>query len=128
MQESKAQNDLLIYWPYFDVAAGKGKIFNHIGVNKDAGWFDSHPISDFSKQPETIEDAAPTLALRDISSSSITSMRLSAKDIPTLTIGSDGNSYKISLDFTAAQLSETEAIGLITGFAARMDDPLHHLL
>ncbi len=81
-----------------------------------------------SKQPETIEDAAPTLALRDISSSSITSMRLSAKDIPTLTIGSDGNSYKISLDFTAAQLSETEAIGLITGFAARMDDPLHHLL
>jgi hypothetical protein len=50
LQASKSQNDLLIYWPYYDVAAGEGRIFNHIGVNKDAGWFDNHPISDLSEQ------------------------------------------------------------------------------
>ncbi|MDB4582376.1 glycosyl hydrolase [Draconibacterium sp.] len=50
LQASESQNDLLIYWPYFDVAASEGRIFNHIGVNKDAGWFDNHPISAFSKK------------------------------------------------------------------------------
>lgn len=50
LQNSKSQNDLLVYWPYFDVAASEGKIFNHIGVNKDAGWFYNHPISDLSEQ------------------------------------------------------------------------------
>lgn len=49
LQQSESTNDLLIYWPFADVAAGKGRIFNHIGVNKDAGWFDNHPISELSK-------------------------------------------------------------------------------
>ncbi|MDX1285019.1 MAG: glycosyl hydrolase, partial [Draconibacterium sp.] len=35
MQQSTPKSDLLIYWPYFDVAASEGKIFNHLGVNKD---------------------------------------------------------------------------------------------
>ena len=50
LQEAKPQADLLIYWPYFDVAASEGKIFNHLGVNKDAGWFTSHPISKLSEK------------------------------------------------------------------------------
>ncbi len=49
LQKSIPENDLLIYWPYFDVAASKGRIFNHLGVNKDAGWFISHPINELSE-------------------------------------------------------------------------------
>ncbi len=50
LQNSTPQSDVLIYWPYFDVAASEGRIFNHLGVNKDAGWFNSHPISELSKK------------------------------------------------------------------------------
>lgn len=50
LQQSKTNNDVLIYWPYYDVAASEGKIFNHLGVNKDAGWFISHPIFNMSER------------------------------------------------------------------------------
>lgn len=49
LQKSEPQNDLLVYWPYYDVTASKGRIFNHLGVNKDAGWFVNHPISKLSE-------------------------------------------------------------------------------
>ena len=49
LQEAKQQNDVLVYWPYFDVAASPGRIFIHLGVNKDAGWFVNHPINKLSK-------------------------------------------------------------------------------
>ncbi|TNF39990.1 MAG: hypothetical protein EP310_09665 [Bacteroidetes bacterium] len=48
LQQAKPDNDLLVYWPYFDVAASDGRLFNHLGVNKDAGWFMQHPISGLS--------------------------------------------------------------------------------
>jgi hypothetical protein len=50
LQQAKPQNDLLIYWPYNDVAASEGRLFNHLGVNKDAGWFKQHPISGLSEE------------------------------------------------------------------------------
>ncbi len=50
LQQATPQNDLLIYWPYYDVAASDGRLFNHLGVNKDAGWFKTHPISELSEQ------------------------------------------------------------------------------
>ena len=50
LQQAKSQNDLLIYWPYYDVAASEGRLFNHLGVNKDAGWFKTHPISGLSEE------------------------------------------------------------------------------
>ena len=57
LQNSTPENDLLIYWPYYDVAASEGPIFNHLGVNKDAGWFISHPIHGLS---ESLMDAGYT--------------------------------------------------------------------
>lgn len=48
LQNSIPGNDLLVYWPYYDVAAASGPVFNHLGVNKDAGWFKSHPVSPLS--------------------------------------------------------------------------------
>ena len=50
LQESKMGNDILIYWPYYDVAASEGRLFNHLGVNKDAGWFMKHPIAGLSEE------------------------------------------------------------------------------
>jgi hypothetical protein len=50
MQNLKPQNDLLVYWPYYDVAAGKGKIFNHIGVHSASIWFQNEPVSDLSEK------------------------------------------------------------------------------
>jgi hypothetical protein len=50
LQQATPQNDLLIYWPYYDVAASDGRLFNHLGVNKDAGWFKGHPISGLSEE------------------------------------------------------------------------------
>lgn len=50
LQNAGQQNDILVYWPYYDVAAGEGRLFNHIGVNKDAGWFRNHPISELSEK------------------------------------------------------------------------------
>ncbi len=50
LQQATPQNDLLVYWPYNDVAASDGRLFNHLGVNKDAGWFKEHPISGLSEE------------------------------------------------------------------------------
>lgn len=49
LQSSVQQNDVLVYWPYYDVAASGGRLFSHLGVNKDAGWFKEHPISGLSE-------------------------------------------------------------------------------
>ncbi|KAF0235997.1 MAG: glycoside [Prolixibacteraceae bacterium] len=49
LQLAKPENDLLVYWPFYDVAASGGQLFNHLGVNKDAGWFIQHPISGLSE-------------------------------------------------------------------------------
>jgi hypothetical protein len=45
LQNSTPKNDVLVYWPYYDVAAGEGKIFNHIGVSPDTSWFYGQPIA-----------------------------------------------------------------------------------
>jgi hypothetical protein len=50
LQKAKPENDLLVYWPFYDVAASSGRLFNHLGVNKDAGWFINHPISGLSEE------------------------------------------------------------------------------
>ena len=50
LQKAQMQNDILVYWPYFDVAASDGRLFNHLGVNKDAGWFKQNPISGLSEE------------------------------------------------------------------------------
>ena len=49
LQNATPENDLLVYWPYYDVAASDGPVFIHLGVNKDAGWFKNHPISGLSE-------------------------------------------------------------------------------
>jgi hypothetical protein len=50
MQSSTPQNDLLVYWPYYDVAAGEGRIFNHIGVHNESVWFGEEPVAGLSEE------------------------------------------------------------------------------
>ncbi|MFT5742312.1 MAG: pyruvate/2-oxoglutarate dehydrogenase complex dihydrolipoamide acyltransferase (E2) component [Paracoccaceae bacterium] len=68
------------------------------------------------------------LILRDLTDSAITGLRLGPIVAPTLTIARDGDSLRLALDFTADHLDDIAAIALISGFAARLSDPLHHLL
>lgn len=53
LQQSKPLNDLLIYWPYYDVAASEGKLFNHIGVESHPDWFFKHPVAELAEQLES---------------------------------------------------------------------------
>jgi len=50
LQNSEPQSDLLVYWPYYDVAASEGDLFKHIGVSPHAGWFNEQPVADLSKE------------------------------------------------------------------------------
>ncbi len=50
LQNATPENDLLVYWPYYDVAAGEGMIFNHLGLNQEADWFKKHAISGLSEK------------------------------------------------------------------------------
>ncbi|MBU4531888.1 MAG: hypothetical protein KUA43_04140 [Hoeflea sp.] len=80
-------------------------------------------------QPQPVEpEASADLMLRDLTGSLLTSVRLTAGACPVLTIGRDDTAYILSLDFTASQLTETEAISFLTDFAERMQEPLRHIL
>ncbi len=48
LQEAATQNDLLIYWPYYDVAASESKrIFNSLNIDSgdNANWFSDYPLA-----------------------------------------------------------------------------------
>lgn len=73
-------------------------------------------------------DRPADLALRDLTASLLTEVRLTADDSPVLTIGRDDTAYVLGLDFTAAHLAEQEAIAFLTDFAGRLNEPLSHIL
>ncbi|MDD4108694.1 MAG: glycosyl hydrolase, partial [Prolixibacteraceae bacterium] len=50
LQKTSSGNDLLIYWPYYDVAAMDGPLFNHLGVHRESVWFREHPIAELSER------------------------------------------------------------------------------
>jgi len=74
------------------------------------------------------EADAPQIVLRDLTASRITGLTLVADDAPVLTVSRDGTDYVLSLDFTEAQLAANAAIRLVEGVAARLGEPLRHLL
>jgi len=78
-------------------------------------------------QPENTQ-VVPHLILRDLTSSTITSLSLGPSKAPVLSVVANGEAYEITLVFTDAQLPDTLAIALITGFADRLSDPLRQLL
>ena len=81
-----------------------------------------------TQQVDAEEATGPALILRDFSDSAITGMRLPAPSAPAVTMGCEGGDLIVTLDFTAAQLDEDQALAFITDFTARLSDPLRHLL
>jgi len=51
LQNSTTQNDLLVYWPFFDVAATESRLFNYTNIDKgdDAPWFKDFPLASLSE-------------------------------------------------------------------------------
>lgn len=81
-----------------------------------------------SAQPHDDAAAAPSLVLRDLSGTAITTVRLGAPAAPVLTLGRDRDDMTVALDFTGEQLTESQALTFIAGFAARLEEPLRYLV
>lgn len=83
-----------------------------------------HPLG---QAPEAEEDATPALLIRDLRGSALQRISLGAEAQPVLTLtGSDP--LTLTLEADPGQLAPDAALDLITGFAARLDEPLRHLL
>lgn len=73
-------------------------------------------------------DANPELRLRDVRFSAISAVRMGAEDLPVLTLTRAGGGLSITLECAADQISAPAAITLLSNFAARLEQPLRHLL
>lgn len=47
LQQSRPQNDILVYWPYYDVSASEGRLFNNLNIDggDNARWFRDFPFN-----------------------------------------------------------------------------------
>lgn len=77
---------------------------------------------------EAASEGAPDLILRDLTQSRITAMRLGGDAAPVLTLAKDGDGFTLALDFAPGALDAGAAVNLISGMAARLEEPLRHLL
>ncbi|MCK3684775.1 glycosyl hydrolase [Maribellus sp. YY47] len=50
LQEAEPVNNVLVYWPYYDVAAAEGRLFKHLAVGSPTEWFYGQPIATLSKR------------------------------------------------------------------------------
>ncbi len=70
-------------------------------------------------------DAAPALVLRDLRRTAIRSMALGAEAVPVLSLTTDGDRLCLTLE---GRLHPAHAIAMIDAIAARLTDPLRHIL
>lgn len=81
----------------------------------------SQPVADDESHPRS-------LIIRDLGDTDIVSVQLSAPEVPVVSVGRNGDTLALCLDFTPGQLGEDEAIGFVREFAGRLKDPLRQLL
>ena len=84
----------------------------------------------FAAQPEAAAGAAPALILRDLSGGPFQHLRLGSDTgaAPVLSVAEQDGAFTLTLDYAPAQLSDEAAIALVAGLAARLAEPLRHLL
>ncbi len=70
----------------------------------------------------------PALVLRDLRGAPITDLNLSAEAAPTLSVMRRGAETFVTLECAPTQLRPEAAIAVIAEFAARLAEPLRHLL
>ena len=85
-------------------------------------------VTETETETDTDTDAPPALRLRDLRDTRVASVAMGAEDAPVVTLARDGAGLSITLECAADQLSAQDALGLLTEFAGRMEQPLRHLL
>jgi hypothetical protein len=75
-----------------------------------------------------VETQAPALIVRDLRGSRISGARFGADTAPVLSLTADDAAIEITLDAPAGLLTPDQALALVSGFTARLEEPLHHLL
>ena len=63
--------------------------------------------------------------MRDLAQTAITGVQLGAEATPVLTVMRHGDGLRVTLE---ARMPPPAAITLLNGFAARLADPLRHIL
>lgn len=86
------------------------------------------PLGPLGDVTEADPDSPPDLCLRDLRLSRISGVELGPEDCPTLTLCAEGAGLVVTLECAARSLSTREAVTLLSNFAARMEQPVHHLL
>ncbi|MFY1713970.1 biotin/lipoyl-containing protein [Tritonibacter mobilis] len=86
------------------------------------------PLGPLGDVTEADPDSPPDLCLRDLRLSRISGVELGPDDCPTLTLCADGAGLVVTLECAARSLSAREAVALLSNFAARMEQPVRHLL
>lgn len=69
-----------------------------------------------------------SLIIRDLGETDIISVQLGAPEVPVVSVCENRETITLCLDFTAEQFGENEALSFVQEFAARLKDPLRHLL
>jgi len=78
---------------------------------------------------EPMEGAgAPSLVVRDLSGTPVTSVQLGAETAPVLSVSGTGSTLTITCECPGDTVSAGTALALVTGFAERVGDPLRQLL
>ena len=70
----------------------------------------------------------PDLLLRDLRATRITAVALGAEEVPVLTLARAGAGLSLTLEFLPDRLAPGAAVAFLSDFAARIEDPLRHLL
>jgi pyruvate/2-oxoglutarate dehydrogenase complex dihydrolipoamide acyltransferase (E2) component len=108
-------------------AAEGDLVIELIEMTKSLGRFENLDRQRMS-QPTLYDGQRGTdLILRDLSKTAITSVILGVT-LPTLTIGQESSQYFITFEWIAEHISDATALTFVSDFAARLDDPLRHLL
>jgi pyruvate/2-oxoglutarate dehydrogenase complex dihydrolipoamide acyltransferase (E2) component len=78
---------------------------------------------------EPLDDlGAPSLVVRDLSGTPVTSVQLGAEVTPVLSVSGTGSTLTITCECPGDTVSAGTALALVTGFAERVGDPLRQLL
>lgn len=95
------------------------------GINRS--YRDPDLVGFGSAEPMEVQ-AVPSLVLRDLSGSPVTSIELGAENIPVVTVSGAGEALTITCECAGDVLSAEAALTLATEFVERVANPLRQLL
>ncbi|WP_395175298.1 biotin/lipoyl-containing protein [Roseibium alexandrii] len=72
--------------------------------------------------------ATPSIVVRDLSGTPVTSVQLGTEAAPVLSVSGTGSALTITCECPGDTVSAGTALALVTGFAERVGDPLRQLL